>query len=186
MLCCVCVQVCVHAPILSTSLEACSSYLREGLCSLQRVHKNLFWQLSRDGNMHRSGMSHAMTASPKPSFRAPCRVGDAVVWRGNAGWTTSAHARIAHKGFLKKRPEDNLCWIVPHVPPTTQLVKRLNWNELIMLRCLIGADVFRHQETCPLLILKFRSDTNCLWLCYYVLACQPNTAVTVRVFHVEY
>ena len=34
-------------------------------------------------------MSHTMTASPKPSFRAPWRVGYAVVGRGNAGWTTS-------------------------------------------------------------------------------------------------
>ena len=32
---------------------------------------------------------HATTASPKPSFRAPWRLGDAVVGRGNAGWTTS-------------------------------------------------------------------------------------------------
>ena len=53
------------------------------------VHRNLFWQLSRDGNLHGSGMSHATTASPKPSFRAPWRVGDAVVGRENAGWTTS-------------------------------------------------------------------------------------------------
>ena len=31
----------------------------------------------------------ATTASPKPSFRAPWRVGDAVVDRGKDGWTTS-------------------------------------------------------------------------------------------------
>ena len=30
------------------------------------VHRNLFWQLSRDGNLHGSGMSHATTTSPKP------------------------------------------------------------------------------------------------------------------------
>ena len=36
-----------------------------------------------------SGMSHAMRASPKPFFRAPWRMGDPVVSRGNAGWTTS-------------------------------------------------------------------------------------------------
>ena len=38
------------------------------------VHRNLFWQLWRDGNLHGLGMSHAMTASPKPSFRAALRV----------------------------------------------------------------------------------------------------------------
>ena len=32
---------------------------------------------------------HATAASPKPSFSAPWRVGDAVFSRGNAGWTTS-------------------------------------------------------------------------------------------------
>ena len=53
------------------------------------VQRNLFWQLSRDGNLHGLSMSHAMTASPKPSFRAPWRVGDTVVSRGNAGWTMS-------------------------------------------------------------------------------------------------
>ena len=41
------------------------------------------------GNLHGSGTSHAMTASPNPSFRAPWRLDDAVVGRGNAGWTTS-------------------------------------------------------------------------------------------------
>ena len=34
------------------------------------AHGNIFWQLSRNGNLHGSGMSHATTASPKPSFRA--------------------------------------------------------------------------------------------------------------------
>ena len=34
------------------------------------VHKNLSWQLSRDGNLHGLGMSHTKTASPKPSFKA--------------------------------------------------------------------------------------------------------------------
>ena len=53
------------------------------------VHRNLFWQLSRDGNVRGSGMSHATTASPKPSFGASWRVDDAIVSRGNAGWTTS-------------------------------------------------------------------------------------------------
>ena len=38
----------------------------------------------------------------------------------------SAYARTAHKGFLQKRLEEDLCWIVPQVPPTTQSVKGLN------------------------------------------------------------
>ena len=31
---------------------------------------------------------HTRTASPKPSFKAPWRMGDAMVSRGNSGWTT--------------------------------------------------------------------------------------------------
>ena len=34
------------------------------------------------------GMSHAKTASPKSSFMTPWRMGDVVVGRENAGWTT--------------------------------------------------------------------------------------------------
>ena len=41
----------------------------------------------------------------------------------------SARARTAHKGLLQKGPEEDLCWIVPHVPPTTQSAKELNWTE---------------------------------------------------------
>ena len=52
-------------------------------------HRNLFWQLSRDGNLNCSDMSHSTTASPKPFFGEPWRVGNAVFGRGNAGWTTS-------------------------------------------------------------------------------------------------
>ena len=43
---------------------------------------------SRDGNLHGSGVSHATTVSPTPSFRTAWWVGDAVVGNGNAGWTT--------------------------------------------------------------------------------------------------
>ena len=47
------------------------------------------------------GMSHTMTASPKPSFRAPWRMGDTMVGRGNAErqhqrGDISANARTAH------------------------------------------------------------------------------------------
>ena len=53
------------------------------------VYRNLFWQLSRDENSQGSGMPYATTASPKSSFKSARRMGDAVVDRGNAGWTTS-------------------------------------------------------------------------------------------------
>ena len=101
------------------------------------VHGNFFWSLSRDGNLHGSGMSHATTASPKQTFQLLRHLG---------GWTTQwsleemldgqhqrvdipAHARTAHNRLLPRRLEEDLCWIVPHVPPTTQSVKtELNWT----------------------------------------------------------
>ena len=61
---------------------------RAGLTPLW-VHRNLLWQPSRDRNLCGSGMSHATTASPELFSRAPWRVGDVMVSRGNAWWTTS-------------------------------------------------------------------------------------------------
>ena len=100
----------LHTPLLladfGNSIQAFQTKcVRKLLCTSYLEHKtndwvqskvnflvgtqNLFRQLSRDGNLHGPGMSHATTASPNPSFRAPWRVGDAVVGRGNARWTTS-------------------------------------------------------------------------------------------------
>ena len=48
------------------------------------------------------------------------------------------HARTAHKCLLQKRLEEDLCWIDPHVPKTTQSVKRLNWTDQnLRVFCLI-------------------------------------------------
>ena len=84
-----------------------------------RVRYTGLWQVLRSFNINEglvqastilqlelgSDMSHTTTAPPKPSFKAHWRVGDAVVCRGNAGWTCprvemSAHARTVHKGLL--------------------------------------------------------------------------------------
>ena len=78
------------------------------------VHRSLFWQLSREGNLHGLSMSHVTTASPKPSFGAPWRVGDAVVAEEMLDGQQEkvdipVHARTAHKGFLQKRVEEDLC-----------------------------------------------------------------------------
>ena len=53
------------------------------------AYMDLYWWLSRHGNLHSSGMSHAMTASPKPSSRAPWRMDNAAVSRETTGQTTS-------------------------------------------------------------------------------------------------
>ena len=75
-----------------------------------------------------SGMSHAMMASAKPSFRAPRRVGDAMGSRGNAGWTTSKSGHpcpcqnCSKKPPAKKTGRGSLpnCPSCPHDNPISQ------------------------------------------------------------------
>ena len=76
------------------------------------AHMNLFWQLWRNGNSHGLGTSHAFTPFPIPSFRVPLSVGNAMVCRGNAGWTTS---KSGHPS-----PSQNC----PRWPPTEKDRKR--------------------------------------------------------------
>ena len=111
------------------------------------VHRNLFWQLSRDGNLHGLGMSHATTTSPKPSFRVPWRVGDAVAGRGNVGWTTSKSGQPCPCQNWSEWPPAENCWIVPHVPPTTQSVKELNWAEVNCYRFDVDSFISASGET---------------------------------------
>ena len=84
--------------------------------------RNLLWQLSRDGNLHGSVTSHSTAAPPNSSFKASWRVGDAVVGKGNAGWTTSKSghpcpcqncspwpsAKTTERGSLLNRPHLSL------------------------------------------------------------------------------
>ena len=60
------------------------------------------------------GMSHASTASPKPSFRAPWRVGDAVVGRGKGWmdnikeWTSLSMPELLTRASYRKELEEDL------------------------------------------------------------------------------
>ena len=89
------------------------------------VHRNLFWQLSRDGILLGSGRSHTTTASPKPSFSSPGRW--ATPWSQRKCWMDKTksghptHARTVHKGLQQKRPEEDLCWFISHIPVLSQL-----------------------------------------------------------------
>ena len=76
-------------------IQYCAATTGSGAASPTSLlaYRNLFMQLSRDGNSRGSGTSHAMTPSLKPSFRTLWRVGDAVVGRGNAGWTAPKSGR---------------------------------------------------------------------------------------------
>ena len=102
---------------------------------LVRSKVNLLRQLSRDGNWHGLGMSRATAASPKPPFKASEMSGNAMVGSRNCRMDSikmdiSAHARTAHKGLQQESLEEDICWIVLHVPSMTQSVKGLNWTEL--------------------------------------------------------
>ena len=95
------------------------------------AQRKLYRQLLRDGNSHVSDMSRATTASPEPSLGH--LGGWATPWSAekmldgqHQKVDIPAHTRTAHKGLLQKRPEGELCWIVPHVFPTTQSVKEMN------------------------------------------------------------
>ena len=80
------------------------------------VHTNLFRQLSRDGNLHGSGMSHAPTASPKPSVRAPWSVVGRRRGRRGKCWMDNIkrldipyRAGTGHNCLLQKRLDGDLC-----------------------------------------------------------------------------
>ena len=62
------------------------------------VHRNVFWQLSRNENLHSSDTSHPRTASSNLSF---------VVSRGNAGWTTLKSGHLCqYQNFLQRTPAE--------------------------------------------------------------------------------
>ena len=121
-----------HPCLLRHSPQLCWSCEKERSNSFW-AYRNLFWQLSRDGNLHGSGVSHA-TSSSKPSFRALWRAGDALVGSRNAGWTTSKSRypwpmpELHTKGFLQKRPEKDVYWIICHIPDNSiGQETELNW-----------------------------------------------------------
>ena len=76
------------------SLENRRALLNAATSTSLWLHRNPLRQLSKDGNLHGSGMSHAITTSPKLSFRSPWRMGNAMVGRGNAVWITSKSGHI--------------------------------------------------------------------------------------------
>ena len=97
------------------------------------AHGNFFWQLSRDRNWHGSRITRAMTAPPKPSFRAPSRVGDVVVGRGNSGWTTSKSCQNCSKWPPAEKTGKGSLLDHPSCPPPSSpdnlVGQGLNWTE---------------------------------------------------------
>ena len=75
-------------PSVSCSERKTNGWVRSKMTSLW-AHSNLFCPLPSDGNLNCWSMPRDTTVFPKPSLRAPLRVGNFVVDRRNAGWTTS-------------------------------------------------------------------------------------------------
>ena len=71
---CLCLSLSVYPTVTSYLEHQTNDWVQSKIIFLVD-YRNLFWHVSRDGNLHGSGMSHVTTASPKPSFRAPWRVG---------------------------------------------------------------------------------------------------------------
>ena len=132
------------------------------------VHRNLFWRLSRDRNLHSSGISHATTASPKQNPSGHL-----------GGWVTpwwadeqrkrvdiSDHARTADKGLLQRKtgrgsnPESSLM-----SPRMTQLVKGLNRTELTILgSCATWAATVSLRIDLECAVLSFVQTLALAWL----------------------
>ena len=98
--------------------------LRWGIAGAD-IKDALSWELAWFGHVTR----HDSLSKKHPS----------VVGRGNAEWQhprvdIPAHARTTNEGLLQKRLEEDLCWIVPHIPPTTKSVKELNWTEQLRIQ----------------------------------------------------
>ena len=70
------------------------SYLEHKTNDWVRSKINFFWQLSRDGNLHGSGVTHATTASSKTTLQSTLEGGRRRDRRRKSGWTTSKSGHI--------------------------------------------------------------------------------------------
>ena len=93
---------------------------------------------------------------------------------------TPADARTAHNGLLQRRMEEDPCWIVPHAPPKTQSVKRLNRTDISRSSSMNMLHAIRK------LFGRFCSEPTGLSLCCHAKACGSNMAATIRAFRAYY
>ena len=128
-----------------TGLKAPTNYL--ALWSIVKTVKR--WRLAwfRHVTCHGSGMSHATTVCPKPSSGTSWRMDDAMVSRGNAGWTTSKRAYpCPYWKHLQGPPPEKtgrgyLRYVnCPSCPPDDPISQGTepNWTELWSMLVLAG------------------------------------------------
>ena len=88
------------------------------------VHKNLFWHGS--GRESQQPLQHHHLRHLKGGWRRGW-LGKVTLGGQYQGVTVPAYARTAHHGFLQKRLEEGLVWIVPKVP--RQPSRSKDWTE---------------------------------------------------------
>ena len=99
-------------------------------------------------------------------------VGDAVIRRGNAGWTTSksgppSPCQNCPQGPLQKSLEEDVCWIVSHVPLMTQLVKGLNWTMLPVNWTMLPVNNITERSWSPIKTQSFTYQYCYILLCFF-------------------
>ena len=133
------------------------------------MEKICFWLMEGidcSHKSHGSGLSCTMTASPKPFFKAPWKVGNAMVSSGHAGWTKSQSGHPC--------PCQNCLWRPPAektgtgsllnhpsglVPLTTRPVEKLNWTESKEIVSLPAEPSWRWCVFLGLLFFQFSQKT---------------------------
>ena len=139
-----------------------------------------FRHLSRYRNLLGFCMSHATTASPNQSFGAFWRVGDAVVGRGNAGWTTSKSGHCCPCQNCSQWPPAEKTGIEsllnrPSCPPDDPIGQG---TELNCIRVLHSPATVTTLYNIP---VPFCTDCVCVCVCACVCARAPAVCVRVSV-----
>ena len=121
------------------------------------VHRNLFWHDNCQGAVTCMVWACHTPRQPLQIHPSGHLGGWATPWsaeemldRQHYRVNIRAHARIAHKGLLQKRPEEDLYWIVPHPPPPTP-TRRPNrsrvWTELTTSHIMTGDIWAKHKSS---------------------------------------
>ena len=131
------------------------------------AHKDMFWFFTpqalccwtpQTGVFYDAADTYACTLSPKAGtlFNAIYRY---LLFDGQHQIVNiPSHAKTADNGLLRKRLEDNLCWIVCHVSRTTKSIKGLNWTQQVCMyfKLQYRYVLERHIQLCMFFKLKGR------------------------------
>ena len=156
-------------PVLSTSqMTRCKARPTTLL-----AHKNLFWQLSRDRNLHGLGMSHATYSSlSKTTFQGTLENGCHYGWLRKC-WIDSVKewASLTITGLLtmasQRKGLEDLCWITP--PPFNLISQRteLYWFYFKFIGWALSASNDPIRMMCSCTTPDQASKTAVVWQAVY-------------------